>query len=57
MLFNSKGQEVNLPKGFATMSAGKQEVILAPLREVLEPIKCTGKMFSIGARARLKQQQ
>ena len=55
MLFNSKGQEVSLPKGFATFSSGKQEAILAPLREVLEPIKGTVTMFSIGERARLKQ--
>ena len=57
MLFNSKSQEVSLPKGFATFSSSKQEAILAPLREVHEPIKGTGQMFSLGERARLKQQQ
>jgi hypothetical protein len=57
MLYNSKGQPVSLPKGFATMSTVSQEKLLAPLREVHEPIKGTGKMFSLGERARLKQQQ
>lgn len=55
MLYNSKGQPVDLPKGFATMSAVAQEKLLAPLREVLEPKATKGDpMFSIGERAELK---
>ena len=55
MLLNSKGQEVSLPKGFATFSSGKQEVILSPLREVHEPRshkRADG--FNVEARAKLK---
>lgn len=55
MLLNSKGQEVNLPKDFSTFSAGKQEAILAPLREVLEPRSHKrAKGFNVEARAKLK---
>lgn len=52
MLLNAQGKITVVP---FTLPAKKQEQLLTPLREVLEPEsnKC-GRLFQIGSRAHLK---